>query len=261
VPAPLNPQALNRYSYVYNRPHLYIDDDGHLPLIVTALIGAAVGFTVNVGWQVVPRIGKGLTVEQVFAQVHWGQAAGSAAGGFVMGLTLGLGTAAVGGATLSSSTVFGAWGAIFGGQAAALTEAGYDEAVAMLNGAGFEGTRFLDTATACGFLDPATVLVDAASGGFAAGVGYGLSAVASTRLNIPRSLPPDELVPRIVAFMPNQGMVMIEYTGARVLMIPMSSFEQMMQYTTEFGYENARSFLEELIQTGVAIWANEPLEQ
>jgi RHS repeat-associated protein len=31
VPDPTNPQALNRYSYVYNGPYDYVDPDGHLP--------------------------------------------------------------------------------------------------------------------------------------------------------------------------------------------------------------------------------------
>ena len=32
VPAPGNPQALNRYSYVYNNPLKYVDPSGHDPL-------------------------------------------------------------------------------------------------------------------------------------------------------------------------------------------------------------------------------------
>jgi len=33
VPNPGNPQSLNRYSYVYNRPLVYVDDSGHIPII------------------------------------------------------------------------------------------------------------------------------------------------------------------------------------------------------------------------------------
>jgi len=32
VPDPANPQSLNRYSYVYNQPVRYRDEDGHFPL-------------------------------------------------------------------------------------------------------------------------------------------------------------------------------------------------------------------------------------
>ena len=32
VPEPGNPQALNRYSYVYNNPYVYVDPSGYDPL-------------------------------------------------------------------------------------------------------------------------------------------------------------------------------------------------------------------------------------
>ncbi|MCP4526170.1 MAG: hypothetical protein GY833_09700 [Aestuariibacter sp.] len=37
VPDPGNPQSLNRYSYVYNRPLVYIDPDGHIGIV--AIVG------------------------------------------------------------------------------------------------------------------------------------------------------------------------------------------------------------------------------
>ncbi|MBI2836599.1 MAG: RHS repeat-associated core domain-containing protein [Chloroflexi bacterium] len=41
VPYPANPQSLNRYSYVYNNPLTYRDEDGHFgPLAFVALGGA-----------------------------------------------------------------------------------------------------------------------------------------------------------------------------------------------------------------------------
>jgi RHS repeat-associated protein len=41
VPEPGNPQALNRYTYVYNNPLRYVDSSGHTPLIpiIIGLIG------------------------------------------------------------------------------------------------------------------------------------------------------------------------------------------------------------------------------
>ena len=38
IPDPGNPQSLNRYSYVYNRPLAYIDEDGHFPIIPVLLV-------------------------------------------------------------------------------------------------------------------------------------------------------------------------------------------------------------------------------
>jgi RHS repeat-associated protein len=43
VPDFANPQSLNRYSYVYNRPLVYIDQDGHIPIIpLIGLVAAGV---------------------------------------------------------------------------------------------------------------------------------------------------------------------------------------------------------------------------
>ena len=43
VPEPGNPQSLNRYSYVYNRPLVLNDPDGHIGILATMAIGAFVG--------------------------------------------------------------------------------------------------------------------------------------------------------------------------------------------------------------------------
>ncbi len=40
IPDPANPQSLNRYSYVYNRPLVYVDRDGHFPWPVVILLAA-----------------------------------------------------------------------------------------------------------------------------------------------------------------------------------------------------------------------------
>jgi hypothetical protein len=42
IPNPANPQSLNRYSYVYNRPLVYVDPDGHIAIIpIVPIIGLA----------------------------------------------------------------------------------------------------------------------------------------------------------------------------------------------------------------------------
>jgi RHS repeat-associated protein len=43
IPDPANPQSFNRYSYVYNRPLVFVDRDGHFPWpVVVVVIGAVV---------------------------------------------------------------------------------------------------------------------------------------------------------------------------------------------------------------------------
>ncbi len=55
VPDPLNPQSLNRYSYVYNRPLVYIDRDGHFPWLPVVIVGGVV-LGGAIGLAVVPNI-------------------------------------------------------------------------------------------------------------------------------------------------------------------------------------------------------------
>jgi len=46
VPAPGNPQALNRYSYTLNNPLKYVDDSGHfafLPVLIGGVVGGVIG--------------------------------------------------------------------------------------------------------------------------------------------------------------------------------------------------------------------------
>jgi len=50
IPDPGNPQALNRYSYVYNNPLKYIDANGHHPLLVVVTIGVVVLKAIDYGW-------------------------------------------------------------------------------------------------------------------------------------------------------------------------------------------------------------------
>lgn len=46
-----NPQALNRYTYVYNNPLRYLDDGGHLPVVPLLVAGAVVLLkAVDWGW-------------------------------------------------------------------------------------------------------------------------------------------------------------------------------------------------------------------
>ncbi|MFZ5915972.1 MAG: RHS repeat-associated core domain-containing protein [Chloroflexota bacterium] len=46
VPDPANPQSLNRYSYVYNRPLVFTDSDGHLPWWIAVIEGGVLGYKI-----------------------------------------------------------------------------------------------------------------------------------------------------------------------------------------------------------------------
>ena len=48
MPEPGNPQALNRYAYVYNNPLRYTDPSGHCPLCIVA--GALILKGIDYGW-------------------------------------------------------------------------------------------------------------------------------------------------------------------------------------------------------------------
>jgi len=56
VPDPLNPQSLNRYSYVYNRPLVYIDREGHSPWPIVAIVVGGIVIGGVIGVAVVPNI-------------------------------------------------------------------------------------------------------------------------------------------------------------------------------------------------------------
>ena len=47
VPNPGNPQDLNRYAYVRNNPVLYVDNDGHFPIIPLFIVGVVLLVTLT----------------------------------------------------------------------------------------------------------------------------------------------------------------------------------------------------------------------
>jgi hypothetical protein len=49
VPNPANPQSLNRYAYVYNRPLNYVDSGGHnpIPIVLVVVVASKV---IDYGW-------------------------------------------------------------------------------------------------------------------------------------------------------------------------------------------------------------------
>jgi len=56
VPDTLNPQSLNRYAYVYNRPLVYIDREGHIPWPIVAVVVGGIVIGGAIGLAVVPNI-------------------------------------------------------------------------------------------------------------------------------------------------------------------------------------------------------------
>ena len=87
VPAPGDPQSLNRYSYVGNRPVRFTDPTGHCPMCISGLVGAAGGAIVAYGTQVYSNLQSGnqnlaeaLTTNISGRQILTGAAVGGLAG-------------------------------------------------------------------------------------------------------------------------------------------------------------------------------------
>jgi RHS repeat-associated protein len=117
VPDPINPQALNRYSYVLNNPLIYTDPTGHIfgidDLIVAVVIGAVIGGTsagIQSDWDM-EAVLKGAVIGAVSGAV------GGVVGGYVGGVMSSAGYSA----TVSSVVGGAAGGAAAGATSAALT--------------------------------------------------------------------------------------------------------------------------------------------
>ena len=137
-----DPQALNRYSYVYNRPLVFHDPDGHIPVLaVTIGIGALVG-----------GIALGVTYAITTDEFDWGECATAAAVGAVAGALIGSGVGAIqgaamiaaGGAAVASTTPIAATIAIGAGTGMAASGGGYMVAN-RVTGESFDTRDFLVT--------------------------------------------------------------------------------------------------------------------
>jgi len=122
VPEPGNPQALNRYAYVYNNPLRYTDPSGHVPVILVMMgIGAATGALINYGVQVAANISQNGFTVQAFMNVNGAAVGASAVAGAVGGATL-YGASAVLGTGLWGMVGAGAFSGAASGQVARATE-------------------------------------------------------------------------------------------------------------------------------------------
>ncbi len=82
VPQALNPQDLNRYSYVRNNPLRYVDPGGHCGTICSGFIGAGASLAVDIVWQVAFD-------QRALSDYDFGSTAGATVEGFIFGATLG----------------------------------------------------------------------------------------------------------------------------------------------------------------------------
>ena len=112
IPQPGNVLAWDRYGYSNNNPLKYTDPDGHCPLLVTALVGALVGFSVDILFQAVPQYLNGTSPLEL--KINWAEAAGATVAGAIAGGTLGLGTlvAAGAGTALEATAIAAAAGGV-----------------------------------------------------------------------------------------------------------------------------------------------------
>jgi large repetitive protein len=178
VPETSYPQALNRYTYVYNAPLGYIDSSGHVPMLASALIGAAVGGAVSYGAQVTRNYREGLSFsEALITDINIGKIAGGAAAGAIIGGTFGAAGSVVGLGFWGSVGV-GAASSTAAGQASALAEASANEIISYLYNSGdSDAARLWTNAQSLGFLDPTRMVIDATGGAVGGAIAYGAATV------------------------------------------------------------------------------------
>jgi len=174
VPEPGNPQALNRYAYVYNNPLRYTDPDGHIAILATMGIGAAIG-----------GIAMGVTYALTTDQFRWNECATAVAVGALAGALIGSGIGAIqgtaiiatSGVAVASATPIAATIAIGTGMGMAASGGGYMISN-VLTGKSFDTTDFLVTSA-----------VGAVEGGVSAipGIGAGGRILASGAAGVAQS--------------------------------------------------------------------------
>ena len=178
VPEPGNPQALNRYAYVFNNPLKYTDPSGRCPWCVAALGGAILGGGMSWLQQTWANHQQGMSWRDAALTVDIGEIAGAAVAGAIVAGTFGAAAVYVGAGSVAG---IGFWGTVGLGagtnvvanQASPLVRATVNEAVGWLHNRGdFSTADIMQMAHSYGFLDPAQIGIDAASGAIAGAVAY-----------------------------------------------------------------------------------------
>ena len=243
VPEPGNPQALNRYSYVYNNPLKYTDPDGRIAFAIPLISGGVAAVVAGA-----VDLAKQLVVDQKdIGEVNWAEVGGAAAGGFVAGATMGLAPA---GTSLLGLTLLGGAGSAAGGQVQALTQATLEQYM----GNNPQGS-ILQEAEKLGFLDLRSAAIDAASGMATGLVGSGLARLFRSTGLLSEAADTITLrgeVPMIrwekVLDQPGRWTFRME---GRVIVIDANTLERVMRGMIQGGYEFAESVLLEAIEQGL----------
>jgi RHS repeat-associated protein len=191
IPDPSNPIDWDRYAFVRNNPLSYSDPSGHIPLLVTAAIGAALGFGANYVIQTISNIRSGMSISEAasWSNIDHQELGVATVGGFVGGLTMGVASMAIGAVgmtsgltTITTGVVGGAASNIASGQAEALTNAAINQVRENITftvtpegqhliGLSPDYNYFMLDAQSYGFGDGGTLLYDGVSGAFVGGLG------------------------------------------------------------------------------------------
>jgi len=147
VPGPGNPQSLNRYSYVRNRPGAYVDVDGH-GLFLTALIGAAVGAVVGAVAYTVNSVASGEEWDISEFAVATGTMAGA---GMLIGTGVGAAAGVAAAGTFFATTSGAAVATVITGTGVGMAAGGGGTMIAnTIRGQDFDTTEFLVNTAAGG---------------------------------------------------------------------------------------------------------------
>ena len=247
VPEPGKPQALNRYSYVYNNPLVYIDNDGHNPLVVAALVGGGVGFLIAYAPQVVNNLKNGQSLgDAAFNNVDWGKVAGGTVAGAIAGGTMGLATHV--GAGVVGTMLLGASGGAIGGQVGAGVEAGTDQFLQWAKGHGWDNTELLQDAFDAGFMDPTALKYDALAGGVSAGAGFAMNKLFGSAMKSLGDKSLEGVVPQINFLPGRNGMVTTVELAGRTVVLSRSELENLIKSALIGAYEPVSELLEQLLE-------------
>ena len=203
-------------------------------------LGAFIGGIVELGIQTVPQLVDGRSIQEL--SVDWARVAGSAAGGAVMGLTLGVGTA-IGATSLGATAAVGAIDGGLGGQAGAYTEAA---ATTLIQGNDWNNEHVLAAARENGWGDWSKITIDAGAGAASAVVGHGLARLAQGVGLLPKPRA-GIATPTLISQMDIHGKGYLVPDGGP-LQIPMSNLEKSILAATVSSWSLLQSAMEELSQ-------------